>query len=383
MKELAIVKYIKKYGLTKAIADFKLKTNVCDNKILLKYDMLESPMAFEEVRECRGLILERDTWKVMNCGFFKFFNAQEGHAAKIDWDTARIYEKVDGSNICLYFDWNKDKWLVSTTGSPEAEGTVNNIEGTTFSELFWSTILIQSRMFNKYQGDLNFLEKGNTYIFELTTPYNIVVKPHTTSSLTLLGVRNLETLQEGTYDELMELSMVLNIPLVKSFEFKHTNVDLLIKTFEDIKDVFFEGYVVTDGNFNRVKIKTPSYISLHHLKSKSSPYEIMQVIKTNEIDEFLAYVPERTDEILDLKFKYNILIEKLTGVWVELKKHLPIDESPESKKNYAMKVFEITSRNGVSDVTGLYFSIKDTKVESINELMIRSDNKSLYKKVVS
>ena len=227
MKELAIVKYIKKYGLAKAIADFKLKTNVCENKILLKYDMLESPMVHEEVRECRGLILEQDTWKVMNCGFYKFFNAQEGYAAKIDWNTARIYEKVDGSCLMLSHDWNKDKWIPSTTGSPEAEGTVNNIEGTTFAELFWSTIFAQSNMFNKYKDDLNFLEKGNTYIFELTTPYNIVVKPHTTSSLTLLGVRNLETLLEGTYDELMELSKLLDIQLVKSFDFKNENIIIL------------------------------------------------------------------------------------------------------------------------------------------------------------
>lgn len=381
MKELAIVKYIKENGLAKALTNFKLKSNICENKILLKYDMLESPMHFEEVRECRGLILERDTWKVMNCGFYKFFNAQEVHAAKIDWDTARIYEKVDGSNICLYFDWYKAKWVVSTTGSPEADGTVNNIDGTTFAELFWNTILVQSRMFNKHQSDLNFLKKGTTYIFELCTPFNIVVKPHTTSSLTLLGVRNLETLEEGGYDELIELSKILDIPLVKSFDIKNTNVDLLVKTFVDIRDPFFEGYVVCDANFNRIKIKTPTYISLHHLKSKSSPYEIMQVIKTNEIDEFLAYVPERTLEILNLKDKYNTLIEKISGVWNELKIYLPKDDSLEGKKDYAMKVFELSNKNGVGDFTGLFFSLKDKKIDSIKEFMINYDNKLLYKKI--
>jgi hypothetical protein len=103
MKELAIVKYIKEYGLAKALTNFKLKSNICENKILLKYDMLESPMHFEEVRECRGLILERDTWKVMNCGFYKFFNAQEVHAAKIDWDIIRLKNNIQYySNIFKY-----------------------------------------------------------------------------------------------------------------------------------------------------------------------------------------------------------------------------------------------------------------------------------------
>ena len=124
--ELAIVKYIKKYGLAKAIADFKLKTNVCEHKILLKYDQLESPMGCEEVQDCRGLILERDTWKVMSLAFRKFFNNEEGHAARINWETAKILEKVDGSMMQLYWDWHKGKWCVGTTGTPEADGEVNN-----------------------------------------------------------------------------------------------------------------------------------------------------------------------------------------------------------------------------------------------------------------
>jgi len=104
MKELAIVKYIKLHGLAKAIEKFKLKINVHENKILLKYKQLESPMAFEETQDCRGLILERDTWKVMSLAFRKFFNHEEGHAAKIDWNTAKILEKVDGTLIQLYWD---------------------------------------------------------------------------------------------------------------------------------------------------------------------------------------------------------------------------------------------------------------------------------------
>jgi hypothetical protein len=96
--ELAIVTYIKKYGLDKAINDFKLKSREYDNKILLKYDQLSSPtlMGLPEMQDCRGLILEKGTWKVMSLAFRKFFNAEEGNAAKIDWNTANVLEKLDG-----------------------------------------------------------------------------------------------------------------------------------------------------------------------------------------------------------------------------------------------------------------------------------------------
>ena len=93
---LSIIKYIKENGLDKAISNFKLKVRFYENKFLLKYNQIESSMGFEEVQDCRGLILEKDTLKVMSLSFFKFFNNGEGHAAKIDWDSARILEKLDG-----------------------------------------------------------------------------------------------------------------------------------------------------------------------------------------------------------------------------------------------------------------------------------------------
>jgi hypothetical protein len=69
--ELAIVRYIKKHGIDKAINDFKLKTRDYSSKILLKYDQLSSPtlMGLPEMQDCRGLILEKDTWKVMSLAF--------------------------------------------------------------------------------------------------------------------------------------------------------------------------------------------------------------------------------------------------------------------------------------------------------------------------
>jgi hypothetical protein len=108
---LAIIRYIKTHGLAKAIETFKLKTRVYEKKILLKYDQIESNMSFEEVQDCRGLILERDTWKVMSMSFRKFFNHGEGNAATIDWNTARVLEKVDGTMIQLYWDWHKNETM--------------------------------------------------------------------------------------------------------------------------------------------------------------------------------------------------------------------------------------------------------------------------------
>jgi hypothetical protein len=93
---LAIVEYIKKYGLDAVTTNLKLKLKTYENKLHLKYDQLESDMSLKEVQECRGLILDRHTLEVISMSFFKFFNEGETNAAKIDWDTASVFEKVDG-----------------------------------------------------------------------------------------------------------------------------------------------------------------------------------------------------------------------------------------------------------------------------------------------
>ena len=368
---LSIIEYIKNNSVESAIKEFKLKTRVYEDKILLKYDQIDSDMSISEVQDCRGLILERGTWKVMCLSFRKFFNNSEGHAARIDWNTAHVLEKLDGTMIQVYWDWNKNEWFAATTGTAEGEGEVNNKFGTTFHELFWDTVEA------KYNLNNCLLDKDHVYVFELTTPYNIVVKPHGESSATLLAVRNRVTLIEKGYDELGRIGESLGVPLVKRYDFNNKNAGALIKTFESMiwHD---EGYVVVDGNFNRVKLKNPAYVAVHHLKSKTSEHAIMEVVKTNEIEEFAATFPERREEIFNLHKNYNELIVKLEGVWEILEALKPKNITAGEKKRYAMEVFRVCEENDVKIFTGLYFGLNDGKIESVKDFMFGFDNKRLY-----
>ena len=335
---LSIIKYIKENGLDKAVAEFKLKTRDYDKKVLIKYDQIASSMGFSEVQDCRGLILEKDTWKIMCLSFRKFFNAAEGHSAKIDWGSARILEKCDGSMIQVYFDWNKEKWFAATTGTAEGEGEVNNKLGTTFNDLFWNTVT------DKYGFNECLLDKDYIYVFELTTPYNIVVKPHGESSATFLAMRNRKTLKEVTYEDMVMVSESIGIPLVKSFDLNATNVGHIEKTFDGMP-FSEEGYVVVDGNFNRIKIKNPAYVAVHHLKSKTSEHAIMDVVKSNEIEEFSATFPERKEEIFKLYEGYNKLIDTLEDAWDKLQDKKPKNITPKEQKKFAMAVFELIGKD--------------------------------------
>jgi len=372
--ELAVVKYIKEHGIEKTILDFKLKTKVYENKILLKYDQLVSPtlMALPEMQDCRGLILDRNDFSVMSMAFRKFFNSEEGNAHKIDWSTAYVLEKLDGSMMQVYWDKYQEKWFAATSGTAEGEGEVNNKMGTTFNELFWKTVT------EKYNFNPSQLNKDFCFVFELTTPYNIVVKPHGESSVALLTARNVRTLEEVSREELLNIGSVLNVPVVKSYDLNQGNIGALLRTFENM--VWHdEGYVVCDANFNRVKVKNPAYVAVHHLKGKSAEHNILTIVKSNEIEEFASTFPDRKDELYKLKENYDKLINKLNLVWVELETRKPKNIMPAEKKKFAQAVFEVCGKHDIKIFTGLYFGLADGKIASVEDFMFNYDDKALYR----
>ena len=371
---LQIQKFIREHGFDKAVKTFQLKVREYDHKVLLKYDQLSAPtlMANIEVQECRGLVLEKGTWNVMSLAFTKFFNADESNAHKVDWNTANVLEKLDGTLIQVYWDWTNKEWYAGTTGTAEGEGEVNNKMGTTFNSLFWDTVTKQ------YALNPCMLDKDHVYVFELTTPYNIVVKPHGESSATLLTVRNRVTLKEVAWKDLEMIAISLRVPLVKRFDLNANNVGVLLRTFENMiwHD---EGYVVVDANFNRIKIKNPAYVAVHHLKGKTAEHNIITIVKSNEIEEFASTFPERKDELFRLKENYDLLIEKLNNVWVELSARKPKNITKEEKKKYATAVFEVCGKYDLKQFTGLYFGLVDGKVSSIEDFVLNYDDKLLYK----
>ncbi len=368
---LKIQEYLRAHGLEKTVNDFKLIAREYPHKVLLKYNQIESNMALEEVQEARGLILERGTWNVMSMSFKKFFNNGEEKAAKINWATAKIFEKCDGSLLTLYYDWIEQTWKASTTGTADGEGEVNNKNNTTFSSLFFDLLI------GKYNVDLDTLYKDENYMFELMTPYNIVVTPHKESKLKLLAARKRDTLKEFSFDELSELSKSLGIELPIIYDLNKGNFGALIRTFDNMP-FYEEGYIVVDAEFNRVKVKNPSYVAAHHLKSKTAEHHILEIVKTNEVDEFIATFPEREDEILRLKENYDLLLVDLERIWVELPK--PKNITPQEKKKFAMNLFELAKTNeNVKQFSGLFFGLKDGKVASIKDYLFEYDNKTLYK----
>lgn len=306
--QLTIQRYLRAEGTLDTLArDYAVKSVRHDahpHLVLLKYDQIASPMEEPLVRECRGIVVdEADDWRVVGRGFDKFFNYGEPNAAEIDWSTARVQEKVDGT-LCLFYHYKT--WHVATTGFPDARGRANLLP-MTFGELIWQTA---------DEARIRLLSPEHSYLFELTSPHTRVVVQHSETRLTLLAIRHTPT---GCWVPLSEAAGLLtgNVDVVR--EYPLNSFAAIQETFASLDPLAQEGYVVVDGDGNRVKVKHPRYVAIHHLMDSSGPRRYVEMLRSGETPELLTYFPELESELAPVRTAYEALQAEIDADYARLK----------------------------------------------------------------
>ncbi len=124
--------------LAQLVDTYKIIANVDGDLVSLKYNQIESPMDHPVVAQCRGMVVHIPSREIVAHPYDKFWNHGDLLAPEIDWSTARVQEKLDGSLMILYWDrWLHD-WAVASSGTPRAGGSFGNTD-ITFRNAFWRT----------------------------------------------------------------------------------------------------------------------------------------------------------------------------------------------------------------------------------------------------
>jgi len=273
-------------------APYHINIKRSDGFILLSYGM-DSDFCIDVVRECRGIILdETDNYRPVCVPFFKFGNYGESYADNIDWNTARVQEKIDGSLIKI---WHyKGIWHVSTNNTIDAENAMTNSGEDTFLNIFNQAWALTGKQFSE-------LNPNYTYMFELVSPQTRVVVPYTETKLYHTGTRDNNTLQE----------LITDIGIEKPKEYNLSTIEACVEAAEKL-DKYHEGFVVVDSRWRRIKVKSPVYVAIHHwLNNIVSEKRIIELILSGEDKEVISYFPEYTDvfnsmrERIDRFIAYN------------------------------------------------------------------------------
>lgn len=322
------------------------------NLIMFKYSQQDSDFSNDIVKECRGIILDEDTFEPISVPYFKFFNFSEPNAAEIDWQSATILEKIDGSLVKVV-KFSDQEILVSTNGVIDAfKCELNSMIGcpyNNFGELFWEAI--RNQMIDcGYSLDENDPVKwladklllNTTYMFELCSPYNRVIVPHKETKLYFHGWRDNISLEEMWFNTCI-LTKIFDCPKIYNLK----SLDECIAATQAMPwDE--EGYVVVDKNFNRVKIKSPAYLLAHQLANNGnmSIRRAIDVYMAGECDEILAYFPEYKSAFDEIDKRFNDKYIELGFLVGELIANIVSGALP-TRKEQAAWIMSKTKHSGI------------------------------------
>ena len=216
---------------------------------LYSYD---SDFADPLVQEARGIIIDTESLEVVCWPFRKFGNYTESYADPIDWGTAQVQEKVDGSIMKLWYSERRGRWIFSTNGVIDAAKAVieSSPLGHTFLEAVQST---------ENYSDLHTetLDRHKTYLFELVGPEVRVIIPYARPFMYHIGTKDNRTGRES--DENIGVARPARFPLTTLTDC----VAAAARLNERETEVRHEGFVVVDAAWHRVKIKNPDYLVRH------------------------------------------------------------------------------------------------------------------------
>ena len=330
---------VKPYSCTiKEDVDFPLYYMIC-------YNQIESDFHNEVVRECRGIILTKDTNKIVCRPFDRFGNYGEGWIPDIDWNSARVQEKIDGSLIKCWWSNEYDKWMISTNGmidafKAEIQNDLSPFES--FGSLFKSTFFV-----------LRHLRPDCTTMFEVVSPWTRIVVQFSRTNRYHLGTRHNETGQY--FEEPIE-------GYQRPKEFKMNTIEEVVAMAKELP-FNNEGYVVVDKNYNRIKVKSPAYVAVHHLKNNGviNKKRLLDLILLNEMDEFITYFPEFRDVAKEVENKFfdfmYALRKDVAEFFVHIRTTIRTTKNKENRKEFAMWATKTT-------FPALMFSLLDGKIKT-------------------
>lgn len=340
------------------------------DKASLNYDQLMVKNGDPLAEQCRGLIIRPKQWiefnptlhsntdrlvqqtthsivgecEVLAWPMNRFYNACDPKAADIDWSDSsiRIYEKLDGTMMVVYWDALHKRWHAGTRAVPEANLPIKaghiEIGDMTFSDLFFEALrktreALSGEPINWETGDFDkvvHLNKELTYVFELTSPFNRVVVKYDEPRVTLLAARHTASGDEVPIESLR----LQHVQRPKVWNLK--SIEELITFVDSADPSMLEGAVVCDSHFRRVKVKNKTWVLSSRAKDlvTVSRRSAIEAIITGKIDDVIPLV-ER-DIAAELNRMQVAMVQCFKQIDIAFAEHKKIADG--SRKQFAMAV---------------------------------------------
>lgn len=275
-------------------------------------------------RECRGITFREDGTVAIRT-LHKFHNLNERESYR--------YENLDFSRV-VSIDNKLDGSMIAT-GTLDYKTVVAKSK-----KSFDSDVAIKAQEFIDGNSEytrfcMDMALKNLTPTFEYTSSVNRIVVRYEKEELTLLQIRDNVT---GEYLDIHELSNGYDITCVNNAFDKNTSIKDVIRSLENASDI--EGVIVNFDSGDKVKIKTPWYLNLHHSVTFVRYRDIARLVCEQTIDDFRALVVTGNYDVIDMDIINEIEHEIID--WIETTK--------ENAKRFASEMISLyTFDNGEID----------------------------------
>jgi hypothetical protein len=309
----------------------------------LKYDMFATNFADPIVRCCRGSVVEifpdGKHAKMAQAPYYKFVGKDYVVGEDDIQFPAWAEDKSDGS-LAIWCNMYAHGGLWTTSGAfglgeiPAESSFDTDVEPetkglTTFKDLIEYSLDKQGREW------ISRVPCGWTLMFEILSPRNRIIVKNAETKLVLHGGRD----YKGDEHHADEIAAMFDLPFETPEKWRvesWADVDkLLAERYTDGSK--YEGLVICDDRWNRVKIKSDPYKALKYVKGEAgfSPKALFEVIKTGEIDDAIAAWPEITDRANEIVTAWTAFIDKVRNQVAQADTTL---KTVNNRKDFAMWV---------------------------------------------
>lgn len=354
------------------------------NWYILVYNLFSSDLSNKIVKQCRGTVVEvlpDGTVNVICAPYLKFFDINDPHADKINWDSKKLkcQTKCDGQLIKCFKYKGRDYWITNGgTGlftpldyETEAVKDYFDLMSAAIANADPNAVCnILTDKDNK-RVDLHvvasWLDKvpdGWTLMFELTSPQNRIIVKYSDTKLWFHGARDAEGIEHSPEEVIAMFGIPFDIPKRWDLNKREDIIDALSK----MNGLENEGFVVVDEeNWTRVKMKSPSYLNMKFVRDNDNPEGIWRLVITEQYDDILPNAPELKEKIeaqvkqlVEFNKKLDAEIAYAIDVWDNDSKH--------NRKHFA----EFVNNQVKPNLRKIYFSAIDGKpvAKEIKEKMI-------------
>jgi len=346
--------------ILKEVEEDRVSMSIDGEYAIFKYkDKCQFDKLWNDVNKmCRGMVWHIPTKTLCALPFNKFWNLNEFDDLKFENlpidKPYFIWEKLDGSMISVFADINGNI-KCATTGSLISEQSKWAYEWL-INHFKYGPLLK-----NKF---IDYLQEGNTFIFEAIYPENLIVVNYgNRQDLVLLAIRNSngKELHPNIVGELAQ-TFGFNIPkkysLFANYSFQELGNGKLIRIYNSQPFDFepnTEGYVLHWPHNNlRVKIKSEEYVQLHRLRSTFSLKGIGEALTEGNYGKLYSVLPSHLRSIAD------DLAAGLRTRFFELKANL-IDAFNTIKDFTTRKEQALYILKHYKDISSLLFLMLDNK----------------------